>query len=167
MKHLFFTLVTIILVSFKGMSQNESISGSIYIKLIDIHIIINGLSDKMITQASDSISKKSNYRGINSDLSIESDNYFKFVLENKFFRKPFFKLKLESGKVINVFVDEREYLKLKKKLKGFNRGKERINLKFEGVKKSDGFFKERLEAIYYANKITLVEKVPGETDWEK
>lgn len=57
--------------------------------------------------------------------------------------------------------------KLEKELKGFDKEKERINLKFEGIKKSDGFFTEIEEAIYYANKITFVEKIPGETDWDK
>jgi hypothetical protein len=42
---------------------------------------------------------------------------------------------------INVFVDEWEYLKLKEKLKGFDKDKERINLKFEGVKNQTVFLK--------------------------
>jgi len=56
--------------------------------------------------------------------------------------------------------------KIIKGIKGFDKEKERINLKFDGVKKSDVFFKELDQAIY-ANKITFVEKIPGETDWKK
>ncbi len=163
MKHLFFTLVAITLLSFKGMSQNESIQGSIYIRLIDVHNIFNGLPDKTINQFKDSISTHK-YNKIHEDLDRRVSNYFKFLVENDFFHKPHFKLKMESGKIINVFVEETEYSKLKKKLKRFDRYTQQINLKFEGVKKSDGFFDE---AIYYANKIIFVEKIPGETDWDK
>jgi hypothetical protein len=163
MKQLFFSLVAITLFSFKGMSQNESIQGYIYVKLIDVHNMFGGLPDKIIKQLSDSINNP-NYNKNHTKFEIQGFEYFKFLIENKFIHKPHFKLKLESGKLINVFVEDREYLKLKKKLKGLEREKERINLKCEGIKKSDGFFDE---AIYYADKITLVEKVLGETDWKK
>ena len=167
MKHLFFTLVAITLLSFKGMSQNESIQGAIYIKLIDVHNIFGGLPDKIIKQLNDSIITNPKNDKKDSNLDREVSDYFKFLVENNFLQKPHFKLKLQTGKIINVFVEEAEYSKLEKELKGFDKEKERINLNFEGIKKSDGFFKELDQAIYYANKIISVEKIPGETDWDK
>ncbi len=168
MKNLFFTLVTITLLSFNAMGQNENISGSIYIKLIDVHNIFNMQPDKILNQFRDSLSNPNHkYDKNHPNLDRQASEYFKFLDNNNFFRKPHFKLKLDSGKIINVFVEEAEYSKLEKELKGFDKEKERINLNFEGVKKSDGFFKELDQAIYYANKITFVEKIPGETDWDK
>lgn len=166
MKQLFLTLVAIAIFSFKGMSQNESIQGSIYIKLIDIHNISAGWSEDIIKQLKDSIND-SNYDKNRTEFENEGSDYLKFLVKNNFLYTPRFKLRTDKDKIINVFVDEKEYEKLKKKLKGLDREKERINLKFEGVKMSDGFFKELPQAIYYANKITFVEKVSGETDWDK
>lgn len=166
MKQLFITLVAVTLFSFKGVSQNESIQGSIYIKLIDIHNISSGWSEDIIKQLKDSINYSNNDKN-RTEFENEGFDYLKFLVKNNFLYIPRFKLKTDSNKIINVFVDEKEYAKLKKKLKGFDKDKERINLKFEGVKMSDGFFKELDEAIYYANKITFVEKVLGETDWKK
>jgi hypothetical protein len=166
MKQLFFSLVAITLFSFKAMGQKENIEGSVYIKLIDIYNIIDSLSDTVVNQTNKVISEP-NYEKKIPESEKEGYAFFKFLVENNFLHKPHFKLKMESGKIINVFVDEREYLKLKEKLKGFDKDKERINLKFEGVKKSDGFFKELDQAIYYADKITFVEKVLVETDWKK
>lgn len=167
MKHLFFSLFAITLLSsFNAMGQNKNISGSIYIKLIDIHNISSGLPDEVINQLNKTISNP-NYEKKLSESEKEGYAYYKFLVENKFMHKPLFKLKIKSGKIINVFVEEAEYSKLKKELENFDRYTQVINLKFEGVKKSDGFFKELDEAIYYANKVTFVEKIPGETDWKK
>lgn len=168
MKHLFFSLfaITLLLSSINAMAQNENISGSIYIKLIDVHNIYSDLPDEVINQLNKTISNP-NYEKKLSQSEKEGYTYYKFLVDNNFINKPLFKLKIESGKIINVFIEEAEYSKLKKELENFDRYTQIINLKFEGVKKSDGFFKELDEAIYYANKITFVEKVAGETDWNK
>jgi hypothetical protein len=166
MKNLFFTFVVLTFFSFKGMCQNENIQGSIYVKLVDVYNISDGLPDDVIIQL-DKIIANPNYEKEYSEPDKKIGNYYKFLLENKFMHQPHFKLKLESGKIINVFVEKAEYSKLKKVLKGFDREKQKINLKFEGVKKSDGFFEELDEAIYYTNKITFLEKISGETDWKK
>lgn len=152
--------------SVNAMGQNENISGSIYIKLIDIHNVYSGLPDEVKNQLDKTISNP-NYEKKLSESEKEGYTHYKFLVENNFTNKPFFKLKIKSGKIINVFVEEAEYSTLKKELENFDRYTQIINLKFEGVKKSDGFFKELDEAIYYANKITFLEKAAGETDWNK
>jgi hypothetical protein len=166
MKHLFLTLVAVTLFSFKGVSQNESIQGSVYIKLIDIHNISAGWPEDIMKQLKDSINNATPDKKL-TEFENEGVDYLKFLVKNNFLYIPRFKLKTDKDKIINVFVEEKEYEKLKKKLKGLDREKEKINLNFEGVKMSDGFFKDLPQAIYYTNKITFVEKVKGETDWDK
>lgn len=161
MKCIFLTLFILTLFSFQGISQNETIQGNIYIKLIDVQNLFDELSDEQLKQINQYIDNP------NTSLSEEENkltNHYKFLLQNNLLNKPHFKLKTNAGKIINVYTDKTEYLKLKNKLNGFDKYEEQITLAFDGVKKSDGFFDE---ALYYASKITSVEKIVGETDWKK
>ena len=166
MRRILFTLLVFTLFSFRGLSQNVTIQGNIYIKLIDVHNIVDLLPSTVIDKINETIANP-NYDKEISKSERDAYDYYKFLLENKWMGKPHFKLKLETGKIINVFTNEVEYLKLKNKLEHFDRYEEQINVKFEGVKKADDFFKELDEDIYYAEKITSVDKILGVTDWKK
>ncbi|MFB9107044.1 hypothetical protein [Flavobacterium gyeonganense] len=161
MKRFFLTLLILTSFSYRSISQNKTIEGSLYIKLIDVQNLFDELSEEQLNQINQYID---NPNTILSDEENKLTNHYKFLLQTKLLKKPHFKLKMNSGEIVNVYTDETEYLKLKNKLTGFDKYEQQINVIFKGMKKSDGFFDE---ALYYANQITSVEKITGETDWKK
>ncbi len=142
-------------------NQNKSIEGVIYIQLIDFYNIY-GMPQKKIDEFKSIINNPNQSEYSNSEQ--ELIKHYKILIENDLFNKPSFKLKMESGDIINVYTNDIEYSKLKKKLDNLEREKEKILVKFVGNKISDGIFGQ---AIYSASSITSVTKTPGKTDWGK
>lgn len=104
-----------------------------------------------------------------SDSEKKFMQYHKILIEHNLHNQPHFKLKL-GDKIINVYTNESEYLKLQKELKNFNKEKEKITIKFEGSKISDGVNDSNEifnQPIYKALRIVSVKKTKGETDWDK
>lgn len=157
-KSLFILLLILTTVS---CNHNKSIEGSIFIKLIDVHNIY-GMSQEKFDKFKIRINNSDQSKYSNSEQDLIK--HYKILIENDLFNKPSFKLKMNSGEIINVFTNETEYLKLKKELTDLNKEKESILVKFNGKKISNGIFEE---AIYSASNITSVIKITGKTDWKK
>lgn len=166
----FFLVISsiIILFSCKQLKDGDYIQGSIYIKLIDVNNILYGLPEDQIEKF------KKNIANLDLNNSSSSERrlleYHKILIDEDLYKNPRFKLKTDSGKIINVYTNESEYLKLKVELDNFDRDSEKITVKFEGFKISDGVFDPDGifdQAIYKAKKIISVHKVKGKTDWDK
>lgn len=169
MKQLFFAIILITTLSCKkDEKQNEFIEGNIYIKLIDVNNMLYGLPKEDIENF-----KRDSYSQVNID-NTESERKFieyqKILIDNNLVQQSHFKLKTNDNKIINVYTNENEYTKLSKHLNDLNREKEKIIVKFEGVKISEGVIDEDNifnKAIYKAKKIISVIKLAGKTDWDK
>lgn len=98
------------------------------------------------------------------DKTPEVTNYFKTLIENDLFDKQNFQLKVSNGDIINVFIDDDKCDKLKDAIRDLDRSEEKVTVKFEGYKISNGMYNR---AIYSANKITYINKTKGKTDWNK
>ncbi len=169
MKQLFFILLLLTALSCKeDKNQNELIEGVIYIKLIDLNNMLYSLPEEDIVKFKNGIYNQ----GINENL--ESDKkfieYHKILIDSNLVKKPHFKLKIADDKIINVYTNEDEYAKLSQHLDNFDREKEKIIVKFEGIKISDGILDSDNifdKAIYKAKKIVSISKQEGKTDWDK
>jgi len=162
MKHtlLFFLILT--LLSCKENNQAQLFEGNIFITLINIYdvntIRPKDKRDEFRKSIIDFASKGK------SESEKEMAKYYKALIDNDLFDKSSFQIKLKSNEIINVYVIDKEYLKLKKELKGLDKDKEQVKVTFEGSKISDGVFNR---AIYSASKIVFLEKTAGKTDWIK
>ncbi|WP_299669677.1 hypothetical protein [uncultured Polaribacter sp.] len=167
-QYLLFTLLTISLISCKRTSVNKTIEGTIYIKLIDLNNVVYGMSNDEIEKI-----KKEIFNQKKNDFSKSEKSfmeYHKILFKSDLINKPHFKLKTKKGKIINVYTNENEYTKLAKHLRKLNREEEKVIVKFEGVKISDGIFDPDGifdQAIFKATKIISVEKTVGKTEWHK
>lgn len=167
-KIFYFILFFNIMISCQQFKSSSYTEGDIYIKLIDVNNILYGLSESEIEKFKKNIStiELNEY----SDSEQKMMEYHRILINNDLYNNPHFKLKINSGKIINVYSNNHEYSKLKKELDSFDRDKQKIRVKFQGskisdgIKDSDGIFNQ---AIYIAEKIVSVEKVKGETDWAK
>ena len=137
-------------------SEGEIYKGDIYIKLIDFGSIYGASKEKVYEL-------KEQLKGSDTLIKNESDKifvrHFKNLVKHKLLEKPYFKLKLSDGEIINVYTEEEEYSKLEALLKGMDRDKEKIEVEFQGDKKEEG--------IFYASKLLAINKVAGKTDWKK
>ncbi|MGZ0016703.1 hypothetical protein [Yeosuana sp. AK3] len=168
MKLILIGIITMTIFSCKVENQKNIIQGDIYIKLIDVNNILYGLPENKIKEFKKSISNLEQNNFSNSEKKLME--YHKILIDNNLYKNPHFKLKLDSGKIINVYTDNTEYLKLKKELDSFDRDNQKIIVKFEGSKISDGIDDPDGnfdKAIYIAKQIISTEKTKGETDWAK
>jgi Skp family chaperone for outer membrane proteins len=137
-------------------SQEGIYKGDIYIKLINFGSMYGASKEKVYEL-------KEQLKGSDTLIKNESDKifvrYFKNLEKHNLLEKPYFKLKLPHGEIINVYTEEEEYLKLEVLLKGMDRDKEKIEVEFQGDKKEEG--------IFYASKLLTINKVAGKTDWKK
>lgn len=169
MKHLFVPIFSLlILFSCIEEKNNNYFQGDIYIKLIDVNNALYGLTEDQIEKFKKNISNiDDNEHSISEKRFLE---YHNILIQKDLYKNPCFKLKTDSGKIINVYTNESEYLKLKKELKDFDRDSEKIRLKFEGSKISDGVIDPDGvfdKAIYKANQIIFIKKTKGKTEWAK
>jgi len=156
MKKIILLILSIIILSCNYKDEFETINGDIYIKLIDFGSMY-GASQERIDELKLKLNNSDNLKENKSDDIFI--NYFNSLIKHNLLEKPYFKLKLYDGEIINVFAEESEYLKLKELLDDLDRDKEKIIVKFKSQKKEKG--------IYYAEKILSIKKLPGKTDWEK
>lgn len=154
MKQLPFILFTLLL-SIKGFSQNNNISGELYVKTIDVQDLFDDLSNEQIKQTKQLI-ENPNLANEYSEVEKGLFHLFNFLYDNELLRKPHFKLKTDQGEIINVYTSRDEYAKLAKKLSGFDIYDQKIDITFTGEKKSDGFFGR---PIYYCDEFISVEKL--------
>ncbi|WP_281847915.1 hypothetical protein [Olleya namhaensis] len=161
-------LVTLTFCSCKESIKNNRVEGEIYIKLIDVRKIISQLPDKDLKKI-----KQNALEDNQSNLSVsekKSNEYFKILINNNLLEKPFFKLKLNSGKIINVYTTETNIRKINNLINDLDKENERISVIFEGYKVSNGVFDDDGifdQPIYVANKIITSEKSKGKTEWKK
>jgi hypothetical protein len=141
--------------SFKGLSQNENISGEVYTKIIDVLDLFDDLSNEQIKQAKQIIDNP-NLVDEYSDVEKNLFNLFNLLYENELLRKPHFKLKTSEGEIISVYTSREEYSKLTYKLSGYDIYDQKINIVFKGKKKSEGFFGR---PIYYCDEFISIEKL--------
>lgn len=167
-QYLIITLFTLTVFSCKELNENNFYEGEIYIKLIDIRSLIYNLPDDKMEKFVEGItsSDQSNY----SESEKKSSKYFKVLLENDLLTNPFFKLKMESGKIINVYTTITEFQKIEKELNNLEKEKEKISVVFDGYKLSNGIIDSDgvyNQPIFVANQIKSVKKTTGKTDWKK
>ncbi len=168
MKQLFLALLTLAMLSCKEENKNNVIEGNIYLKLIDFHSLVYNLPDEKLKEFKNKIININQDNASGSEKKLVS--YFMILIENNIFNKPHFKLKLESGKIINVYTNEDEYKKLSKELNNFDKYKEKISIKLKGIEipnnilDADDIFNK---TIFHAKEIISVEKTKGVTDWVK
>lgn len=161
-----FLIVFVSLILF-SCNENEIIQGEIYIKLIDVHNLY-GVYERQIEKINLVIDNPNQ----NQLTSSEKELYklYEILLNNDLINKPYFKLKLANGELINIYTTESEFTKLKTELDNFDKYKEKIMVKFEGSRISEGVpnSEEILrQSIYSANNIIFIEKTVGKTDWKK
>lgn len=156
----FFLILTLFFC--KENNQTQLFEGNIYITLINVYDV-----NKIIPENEKEEFRKNiiayNLEG-KSESEREMFKYYKTLVDHDLFDKSNFQIKLKNNDIINVYVSEKEYLKLKKELKDLDTDKEQIKVKFKGSKISDGVFNR---AIYSANEIISIEKTSGKTDWKK
>lgn len=156
------------IISCRTKNNDNIIQGEIFIKLIDVRNVVSNIPDDKLEEVKKSIANADQTNLTESEK--KSSNYFKILLEKNLIKKPFFKLKISSGKIINVYTTKTEYSKLQKILENFDKYKEKIKVEFEGKKISDGVFDSDGifdQPIYLADKIISIEKTDGKTDWKK
>lgn len=156
------------IISCRTKNNDNIIQGEIFIKLIDVRNVVSNIPDDKLEEVKKSIANADQTNLTESEK--KSSNYFKILLEKNLIKKPFFKLKISSGKIINVYTTKTEYSKLQKILENFDKYKEKIKVEFEGNKISDGVFDSDGifdQPIYLADKIISIEKTDGKTDWKK
>lgn len=167
MKHLLFFMV-LLSTFFSCKRENyQIIQGNLYIKLIHVHNVIHGMPEEKIEKFKETIFNTNQGEYSNSEKLFMQ--YHKILIERNLYNQPHFKLKLDD-KIINVYTNESEYLKLQKELKNLDKEKEKIIIKFEGFKISDGLNDPDeifSQPIYKALGIISVKKIKGQTDWDK
>ncbi len=167
MKQLFFALLALTVLSCKDTNQTQIVQGDIYIKLLDVISVLSQLSEEEI-KTLDKIDNSNQKEYTNSEKKAAA--YFKILIENNLEKKPHFKLITKNGKIINVFTNNSEQIKLAKYLNKLDRDKEKVTVKFEGIKISNGIFDPDGtfdQAIYMAKQIVLIQKTKGITEWAK
>lgn len=167
-KLLTYTSLLLMIISCRTKNNDNIIQGEIFIKLIDVRNVVSNIPDDKLEEVKKSIANADQTNLTESEK--KSSNYFKILLEKNLIKKPFFKLKISSGKIINVYTTKTEYSKLQKILENFDKYKEKIKVEFEGKKISDGVFDSDGifdQPIYLADKIISIEKTDGKTDWKK
>ncbi len=168
MKYSILILLAVVSISCKKVNNKNIFQGDIYIKLIDFHDIIYGLSDEKLSEFEKELKNPNQNEYSESEMKLSE--YFKILIKHDLYKKPHFKLKTNEDEIINVYTNEAEYAKLEKELKNFDKDIEKITVKFKGNKiqndivDSDNIFNQ---GIYFADKIILVEKTKGVTDWVK
>ena len=160
MKRILITLITIILISCETDTLNttQQFEGDFYITLINFYNpnIFGSKKEEIKNSILNTDSKE--------DKAPEVTHYYKTLIKNDLFDKQNFQLKINNGDIINVFIDDEKCDALKDAVRDLKRSKEKVTVKFEGNKISDGMYNR---AVYYANKITYINKTEGKTDWNK
>jgi hypothetical protein len=150
------------MLSCKENTREKLIEGDIYITLINIY------NPKDILEKEKFEELKKIVTNYNDEKKYDSENkiykYYKVLMKHGLFHKPCFQLKIKNGEIINVYINEDEYSKLKYELKNLERDKEKIKVTFLGSKISKGIHNK---AIYSASKVVFFEKTFGKTEWKK
>ena len=137
------------------LKSNKMYEGEVYIKLIDIGSLY-GAPKEMVEKVKHATAKDNTITEGKKD---EIRGYFKLLIKHDLLEKSYFKMKLFEREIVNVFVNETNYLKIKPLIDNLNRDEEKIKVKFRGDKKE--------KDIYFANEIISINKVKGKTDWKK
>lgn len=149
-------IILLIVLSCNDYNKTEIIEGEIFIKLIDFGSLY-GASDDFKSKIKENINNPPKEDISQNDKSFS--DFFKLLANHKLIDKPYFKMKLKNGLIVNIYTTENEYHKLLPKLKDLNRDKEVIKIKIEAEKKE--------ESIYFTDNIILIDKVKGITSWKK
>lgn len=145
------------MISCQDSDEVKIIEGEIYVKLIDA-VSLYGAPEHIIVETKKKIIEDSNQIKLSSSEK-QTHEYYKSLVKYDFLDKPYFKLKLSNDSIINVFTNEKEYLKIKEDLQSLDRDKEKIYVKFKGVEKEKGLF--------FTDNIISFVKEEGQTDWDK
>jgi len=158
-------LIAIILSITVGCKVNEqkqdntdliTIEGELYFKLIEFGSFY-GVEDSIIQKFQMELDK------IDSDSSSTDQfisDYYKILNANDLIKTPHFKVIIDSIQILQVFIDEKQY----RKLKNYNhwileKENKKVLLKLQG--------KMINEYIFKCNKILELQKVEGKTQWSK
>lgn len=162
MKKIILFVCSLTILSCSKINRNESYEGYLYITLINVYDVNSIMLDGNKDQFKKKVLSFSPEGKSKSDILM--NDYYHTLIKHNLFDKPSFQVKFLNGEIINVYVNNDEYEKLKTSLNNFDRDKEKIKIEFDGVKISNGVYDR---AIYSANTITSVKKSKGETEWSK
>lgn len=159
MKYSIFLIFTIILfstVSCENNTNETTLTGSIFIKLVDLGSLYKASREEVYSMKE----KVDNFEQSNSN---ESEkllyNYYKVLFDNNLADKPYCLIKDERGKIRRVFFPLESYREVEKLISGLDKNKEQISLSLKVEKVN--------EDICFANKIIFMRKIKGKTEWSK
>jgi len=139
-------------------NEQEVIEGDLYFKLISLGSFYNVPSDKKneFLLIIDSLKQKESI----SEQDKELVKMIDLLTENELIDKPFFHLKLDSTKVVTVYLNQVDYDEISQfeRQKLINEGK-KVKVKLLG--------EEISENIYFVNKVLNINKIDGKTYWRK
>jgi hypothetical protein len=151
MKNILFLIVTIVLFSCEN--KTETIKGELYFKLVRL-LPSDGSSESAIETYLKKIEKSNNA----SDK--KAYDYFSSLKKHNLLSAPKIMIKLESGEVKEVFLNQEQYQKVKNyKLMDLNSRGKKVILLMEV---------EKLENdILFSNNIENIKVVNGKNSWSK
>lgn len=156
MKKLLLLFSLIILFSFK--QKEEKVSGTLYFKMIEF-VNIYGFDaprEMIFNKFVSEVKAKKKPTAAEKEFIAQVDYVKKAGLE----KTPYIKLKNAEGKVLLIFMDESDYKQFSGyNLKGLQSEKKKVEVSLSVT--------ELKPLIYKCNKVISVEKINGETPWDK
>ena len=142
----------------RPVNSEIEIEGDLYFKLIRLGSFYNWPQNKKneFLLKIDSLKQ-------DESVSKEEKKFIEFIdilTKHDLFDKPYFNLRLDSTRIISVYLSTSDYNKIQKfdRQELINEGK-KINIKIKG--------KEISKDIFFANRIIEINKVNGKTHWKK
>ena len=138
--------------------ESRKFEGELYFKMISLGSFY-GVPDSVTNKFESMIDSLNNLEKV-SDQDQQLIDLVKTLKENDLMDKPFFHLKLDSTKVVAVYLDERQYEQIKKfdRQRLINENK-KVNISLKGR-----IIQDELVECY---EILSTEKVEGKTYWRK
>jgi radical SAM superfamily enzyme YgiQ (UPF0313 family) len=149
-----FLVILISLFLFSCNSKTKIIKGDLYFKIIDL-TSPEGISEEQAKKLEIIIDSSNSSKNKNlEDQSIIE--YFKVIKKHNLLRSPYIKLKLGEKDFKTIFLNKKEYKKLKKYTLDYlskNHTKLEVELKIQEIEKD----------IFYSDKIINLKEVIGKT----
>jgi len=160
MRRLLFILT--IFICFNSCNRNNklTIEGDLYFQLFDLERFFDS-PDSVLTKIENSV------RTVNIDTISEQDkkmyNLLQYMVGNNLLRKPFIRIRLDSGDIKMLFLDSSEYRQFKQyNWSDLSREDKKIRIK---VSVTD--LKYDSMTAFNTVKILSVDKIDGKTYWTK
>jgi hypothetical protein len=157
--------LTIVIISSCKEEKEKTIEADLYFRLFDI--------ERFYDSPDSSLIKIENLvHEINNDTldnkRKEEYKHFKFMVANNLLRKQFIWIRMDDGEKKILFLDSLDYNKLKKyNWSDLTKGKRRIRIRTIVREFEYPYYFEDTETAYDCVKMLTIDKISGETHWEK